>query len=39
MMLEKGDRVFACNFLDNLISGMNPEEKGYWKDVGTLVSY
>lgn len=39
MMLEKGDRVFAYNFLDNLIPGMKPEEKGYWKDVGTLDSY
>lgn len=39
MMLEKGDKVFAYNFLDNLIPGMKPEEKGYWKDVGTLDSY
>ena len=39
IMLEKGDRVFACNFLDNSISGMNPEEKGHWKDEGTLDSY
>ena len=39
MMLNKGDRVFAYNFLDNLIPGMKPEEKGYWKDVGTLDSY
>lgn len=39
MMLEQGDRVFAYNFLDNLIPGTKPEEKGYWKDVGTLDSY
>ncbi|MBC8016031.1 MAG: glucose-1-phosphate adenylyltransferase [Sporomusaceae bacterium] len=39
MMLDKGDRVFAYNFLDNMIPGMKPEEKGYWKDVGTLDSY
>lgn len=39
MMLAKGDRVFAYNFNDNLIPGMKPEERGYWKDVGTLDSY
>ena len=39
MMLEKGDRVFTYNFHDNLIPGMRPEEKGYWKDVGTIESY
>lgn len=39
MMLERGDRVFAYNFVDNLIPGTRPEEKGYWKDVGTLDSY
>jgi glucose-1-phosphate adenylyltransferase len=39
MMLEKGDRVFAYNFNDNLIPGMRAEERGYWKDVGTIDSY
>ncbi len=39
MMLEKGDRVFAYNFNDNQIPGMRSEERGYWKDVGTLDSY
>lgn len=39
MMLGKGDRVFAYNFMDNLTPGMRGEEKGYWKDVGTLDSY
>ncbi|WP_378955253.1 glucose-1-phosphate adenylyltransferase [Pelosinus sp. sgz500959] len=39
MMLNNGDRVFAYNFMDNSIPGMNAEEKGYWKDVGTLDSY
>jgi glucose-1-phosphate adenylyltransferase len=39
MMLEQGDKVFAYNFADNLIPGMKPEEKGYWKDVGTIDSY
>ena len=39
MMLEKRDKVFAYNFNDNLIPGMRAEEKGYWKDVGTIESY
>lgn len=39
MMLEDGDRVFAYNFNDNLIPGMKPEERGYWRDVGTIDSY
>jgi glucose-1-phosphate adenylyltransferase len=39
MMLEKGDRIFAYNFNDNQIPGMKSEERGYWRDVGTLDSY
>jgi len=39
MMLESGDRVFAYNFNDNQVPGMKTEERGYWKDVGTLDSY
>jgi glucose-1-phosphate adenylyltransferase len=39
MMLANEDRVFAYNFNDNLIPGMKQEEKGYWKDVGTIDSY
>ena len=39
MMLAKGDRVFTYNFMDNMIPGMKPEERGYWKDVGTIESY
>jgi glucose-1-phosphate adenylyltransferase len=39
MMLEKGDRVFAYNFNDNVIPGMKAEERGYWRDVGTLDAY
>jgi glucose-1-phosphate adenylyltransferase len=38
-MLENGDRIFAYNFNDNVIPGMKAEERGYWKDVGTLDSY
>lgn len=39
MMLGNSDRVYAYNFMDNLIPGMRGGEKGYWKDVGTLDSY
>ena len=39
MMLENRDKIFAYNFNDNLIPGMKAEEKGYWKDVGTIESY
>lgn len=39
MMLKNRDKVFAYNFNDNLIPGMRAEEKGYWKDVGTIESY
>lgn len=39
MMLDKKDKVFAYNFNDNIIPGMKAEEKGYWKDVGTIESY
>jgi len=38
-MLENGDRVFAYNFSDNVIPGMRAEERGYWRDVGTIESY
>ncbi|GAB4296907.1 MAG: glucose-1-phosphate adenylyltransferase [Desulfuromonadia bacterium] len=39
MMLEQGDRVFTYNFNDNIIPGMKSEERGYWRDVGTIASY
>jgi glucose-1-phosphate adenylyltransferase len=39
MMLANGDRVFAYNFNDNVIPGMRAEERGYWKDVGTIDAY
>jgi len=39
MMLANDDRVFAYNFNDNVIPGMKAEERGYWRDVGTLDSY
>ena len=33
-------RVLAYNFIENVIPGLKPyEERGYWRDVGTLESY
>lgn len=38
--LIKRNRVMAYNFQDNVIPGLNPyEERGYWRDVGTLEAY
>jgi glucose-1-phosphate adenylyltransferase len=39
MMLASGDRIYTYNFNDNIIPGMKAEERGYWKDVGTIDSY
>ncbi|MDA8099560.1 MAG: glucose-1-phosphate adenylyltransferase [Nitrospiraceae bacterium] len=39
MMLDEGKKVFAYSFFDNTIPGMEPHERGYWKDVGTLDTY
>ncbi|MBE0503487.1 MAG: glucose-1-phosphate adenylyltransferase [Desulfuromonadales bacterium] len=39
MMLEGGDRIYTYNLNDNVIPGMKAEERGYWKDVGTIDSY
>jgi glucose-1-phosphate adenylyltransferase len=38
--LIRTHRVVAYNFLDNQIPGLKPyEERGYWRDVGTLDAY
>jgi glucose-1-phosphate adenylyltransferase len=39
MMLQAGDKVYAYNFFDNYVPGMESNERGYWKDVGTIESY
>ncbi len=39
MMLDRKDKVFAYSFFDNQVPGMAPNQRGYWKDVGTLDSY
>lgn len=38
--LIKRHRVMAYNFRDNAVPGLKPyEERGYWRDVGTLDAY
>ncbi|HYA85891.1 MAG TPA: glucose-1-phosphate adenylyltransferase [Nitrospirota bacterium] len=39
MMLDQGDRIFAYYFFDNSVPGIGANERGYWKDVGTIDSY
>lgn len=39
MMVERKDKVYAYSFFDNYVDGMEPNERGYWKDVGTIDSY
>ena len=38
--IHKRYRVFAYNFQSQILPGMKPyEERGYWRDVGTIQSY
>ena len=38
--LIRGHRVYAYDFLENVVPGIHPyEEWGYWRDVGTLDAY
>jgi glucose-1-phosphate adenylyltransferase len=39
MMIEAGRKVYAYSFFDNTIPAMEPHERGYWRDVGTLDTY
>jgi glucose-1-phosphate adenylyltransferase len=35
----KKKRVMAYNFMDNPVPGMTEQERGYWRDVGTIDAY
>ena len=37
--LNKRARVFAYDFLKNVVPGLGQRERGYWRDVGTLDAY
>ena len=39
MMLEERSKVYAYSFFDNTIPGMEPHERGYWRDVGAIDTY
>ena len=38
-MLNDGKRVYVYDFSQNEFSGMTPEERGHWRDVGSIDSY
>ncbi|HNW91836.1 MAG TPA: sugar phosphate nucleotidyltransferase, partial [bacterium] len=37
--LQRNFPVYAYNFATNRVPGANPEEHGYWRDVGTVDAY
>lgn len=37
--LREGKKVFAYNFMDNVIPGAKENEKGYWRDIGTIEQF
>lgn len=38
-MLYPNSRVYVYNFVDNDLPGMEEDERGYWRDVGTVATY
>ena len=39
-LIHRGSRLYAYNFSDNYIPGVQPhEERAYWRDVGTVDAY
>jgi glucose-1-phosphate adenylyltransferase len=38
-MVARGLDVYAYDFTTNEIPGAHPDERGYWRDVGTIQSY
>lgn len=37
--INKRAKVYAYDFLQNMVPGLGKRERGYWRDVGTLDSY
>lgn len=37
--LFKNKKVMAYNFAENPVPGANPQERGYWRDIGTIDGY
>jgi len=38
-MVESGRQVYAYDFAQNVVPGSSEREKGYWRDVGTIIAY
>ena len=38
-MVARGRDVYAYDFSQNEIPGAHPNERGYWRDVGTIIAY
>jgi glucose-1-phosphate adenylyltransferase len=38
-MVARGRQVFAYDFSTNEVPGSHPNERGYWRDVGTIIAY
>jgi len=38
-MVARGRDVFAYDFSTNEVPGSHPNERGYWRDVGTIIAY
>lgn len=39
MLLKEGKKIYIYNFNENSFSGMSPQERGYWMDVGSIDAY
>lgn len=39
MLLNEGKKIYIYNFNENSFSGMSPQERGYWMDVGSIDAY
>ncbi len=39
MLLAQDKKIFVYNFADNKFSGMSENERGYWRDAGTIDAY
>ena len=37
--MREGKRVFAYNFAENSVPGMRENERGYWRDIGTIEQF
>ncbi len=36
---SRSARTYAYDFATNRVPGLHPEERGYWRDVGTIEAY